>query len=240
MDVSIIITSYNYDKYIKESITSCLNQKTNCKFEVIIIDDGRNDDTKKILSEYSHSCRIFSIKNSGVEAASNIGIRNAKSKYFIRLDADDSIKSTLVESLFNSIELTKSAFAYSNYDAINEDGEIIKTISLPKFNKQEIFNRGDFLASGTIFNKSIISELGGYNESFKNCGLENYELILKLITKGHEGTFIKKNLFNYRIHSANMSLNRRTSLIDYGRVLFKNSGYGKFQTNKFHPFGLEL
>ena len=240
MDVSIIITSFNYDKFIEESIKSCLNQETDCKFEIIVVDDGSNDKTKDILSKYSDLCNIFCIENSGVEAASNIGIKNAKSNYFIRLDADDSIKKNLVQTLFNHIEKSQSAFAYSNYDSIDEAGHIINSVFLPKYSEGEIFNRGDFLASGTIINKDIFYKIGGYNEQHKNCGLENYELILKFIYKGFKGSFIEDNLFNYRIHSSNMSLNRRKSLIEYGKVFFKSQGYGEFKTNEFHPFGLKI
>ena len=240
MDVSIIITSFNYDKFIEDSIESCLSQETELEFEVIVVDDGSTDKTKEILSKYSDSCNVFRIENSGVEAASNIGIKNAKSKYFIRLDADDTIKKSLIETLFNHMEENQSAFAYSNYDSIDESGHVINSVFLPKYSEDEIFNRGDFLASGTIINKDIFFKVGGYNEKYKNCGLENYELILKCINNGFSGSFIEDNLFNYRIHSSNMSLNRRTSLIEYGKVLFKSQGYGEFGTNKFHPFGLKI
>tara|TARA_B100000780_G_scaffold133280_1_gene93516 strand:+ start:313 stop:1035 length:723 start_codon:yes stop_codon:yes gene_type:complete len=240
MDVSIIITSFNYDKFIEESIKSCLNQETDCEFEIIVVDDGSDDNTKSILSKYSDLCNIFCIDNSGVEVASNLGIKNAKSNYFIRLDADDSIKKNLVETLFNHIEKKQSAFAYSNYDSIDEAGRVISSVFLPKYNENEIFNRGDFLASGTIVNKDIFYKIGGYNEQHKNCGLENYELILKLINKGFNGSFIEDNLFNYRIHSSNMSLSRRSSLIEYGKIIFKSKGYGEFKTNEFHPFGLKI
>ena len=180
MDVSIIITSFNYDKFIEESIKSCLNQETDCEFEIIVVDDGSDDNTKSILSKYSDLCNIFCIDNSGVEVASNLGIKNAKSNYFIRLDADDSIKKNLVETLFNHIEKKQSAFAYSNYDSIDEAGRVISSVFLPKYNENEIFNRGDFLASGTIVNKDIFYKIGGYNEQHKNCGLEK---IIYLITE---------------------------------------------------------
>ena len=63
MDVSIIITSFNYDRFIEESIISCLNQETDCSFEVIVVDDGSNDNTKNILSKYADLCKILFIQN---------------------------------------------------------------------------------------------------------------------------------------------------------------------------------
>ena len=59
MDVSIIITSFNYQRFIEESIDSCLSQKTNCRFEVIVIDDGSDDKTRDILSSYTSLCNII-------------------------------------------------------------------------------------------------------------------------------------------------------------------------------------
>lgn len=240
MDVSIIVTSFNYGGYITECIESCLDQKTNFDYEIIVVDDGSSDNTKEITSKYSKFCRLFFIENSGVEAASNFGIRKAVAPYFIRLDADDSLKNSLVETLLVSIQASNAKFAYANYDHIDENSLVTKEFKLPPFNIEEIFSRGDFLASGTLVCKKMFFELGCYNETYKNCGLENYEFILKALRKGFEGILIKENLFNYRVHSNNLSVKRRDALIDYGHNLFQREGYGKFTTNEFHPYSLKL
>ena len=54
----------------------------------------------------------------------------------------------------------------------------MKKIFLPNFDKKELIKRGDFLATGTVYQKKIIKKLGYFNENSKNNGLENYELIL--------------------------------------------------------------
>lgn len=240
MDVSIIVTAFNYERYITECIESCLNQKTNFDYEIIIVDDGSMDNTREIASKYSKYCRLFFIENSGVEAASNFGIRRSNAPYFIRLDADDSLKTNILEILLTSIKTSNAKFAYANYNHIDENSLVIKEFKLPAFNIDEIFSRGDFLASGTIVCKKMFFELGCYNEQYKNCGLENYEFILKALRKGFQGALVDENLFNYRVHSSNLSLKRRDSLIEYGQNLFKREGYGEFTTNEFHPYGLTL
>lgn len=240
MDISIIITSYNYDKYIEEAINSCLDQRTQLNFEVIIVDDGSKDKTREILYKYSRNCSIELLDNSGVEVASNVGVKKSRAPCFVRLDADDSLKIDFIERLYPLLRSSNSAFAFSNYDLIDKDSNLIKSMNLPAFSHKEILRRGDFLASGTIIDKRVFNIVGGYNESNKNCGLENYEFILRLLSLGYEGVLLNENLFNYRLHSSNMSKERRTNIIEYGKTLFSKEGYGKFSTNKYHPYGLKL
>ena len=160
--------------------------------------------------------------------------------FLLRLDADDSLKEDFIEKLYPVIQHSDAAFAFSNYDLIDESSRIIKPITLPSYSHREIFRRGDFLASGTILNKKTFHKIGGYNEKNKNCGLENYEIILKFLSNGYEGVFLEENLFNYRLHSSNMSKERRSNIIDYGQKLFKKEGYGEYSTNENHPYGLKL
>ncbi len=240
MDVSIIITSYNYDQYIEETINSCLDQKTQFSFEVIIVDDGSKDKTREIISKYSSYCTIKLIENSGVEIASNIGIKLSLAPCFVRLDADDTLKKDFIEKIYPVIRFPNTTFAFSNYDTIDKDSNLIDTMKLPPYSQDEILHRGDFLASGTIVNKKAFDLVGGYNELNRNSGLENYELILKLLSLGYNGLLLDENLFNYRLHPSNMSKERRSSIVKYGQTLFEKEGYGKFTTNEFHPYGLKL
>ena len=97
------------------------------------------------------------------------------------------------------------------------------------------------MASGTLFRKDILNMVGRYNEDVINCGLENYELLLKMLVQfkliGHH---VNLPLFNYRIHNANMSLKRRKAIIDYGNRLCASLGLGSYSTNEFHPYQLVI
>ena len=59
---------------------------------------------------------------------------------------------------------------------------------------------------------------------YKNCGLENYEIILKIILDGYRGYRNKKFLFKFRKHEKNMSLTRKKSILKYDKFLFKKIG----------------
>ena len=61
--VSIIITSYNYGKYIERAIRSCLDQTLdNSEYEIIIVNDCSTDFTEKILENYKSEARVFNLK----------------------------------------------------------------------------------------------------------------------------------------------------------------------------------
>jgi len=132
------------------------------------------------------------------------------------------------------------AFVYPNYQKIDSKNKVFESIELPEFDPNEILKRGDFLATGTLYNRSIITSVGCYNENKKNCGLENYELMLTLLMNNHKGKLIKSVLFSYRFHNNNMSKTKRESIIKYGQLLATKFGLDKYQSNKNHPYGLVL
>ena len=91
-EVSIIVTNYNYGKYISRCLRSCLNQER-LLFEVIVVDDCSTDNSSEMIRPFSEQIRFLKTeKNSGVAVAANLGIQNARGQFFFRVDADDYIK----------------------------------------------------------------------------------------------------------------------------------------------------
>ena len=88
--VSIIIPAYNVEKYVQEAIDSALSQIYK-DIEIIVVDDGSTDNTKKVLNPYIKKGQIHYIyqENKGLSSARNTGIRAAKGGYIAFLDSDD-------------------------------------------------------------------------------------------------------------------------------------------------------
>jgi len=171
---SIIITNYNYHKFLDKCISSSLNQDKKKSFEVLIIDDGSTSESIEIIKKYKskNNFKVFFLKNNGVEKAANFGILKAKGKYIIRVDADDLLASNFLTKVDNYIiKYPKYKFYYSNYFVVDENDKIISTKVLPKFSIKEITERGDFLATGTVYEKKTIIKLGLYDIKKKNFGL---------------------------------------------------------------------
>ncbi len=241
MDVSIIITAYNYEKYILECINSCIEQEnTNLNFEVLVVDDGSTDNTERIMESIHYpNLKKYRIQNSGIEAASNFGFEKAEGKFIVRVDADDKLAKNYLSGLEPFIS-DEYGFFYSNYFQIDSNGSILNKVNLPPFDPEEIVGRGDFLATGTLYSKEILADIGNYSTKEKNTGLENFELMLKLIQKGVKGLHIPEYLFFYRRHFLNLSDVKRNQIIQNGIRMFQEMNLGTFRTNRNHPYGLVI
>ena len=86
--VSVIIPSYNAERWIKSTIDSVLAQ-TYSNIEIIVVDDGSTDESVSVISKNYPEIKLITQKNQGVAAARNKGIENASSEWIAFLDADD-------------------------------------------------------------------------------------------------------------------------------------------------------
>lgn len=97
--VSVIIPSYNSEKFIHKCLESVLRQ-TISDIEIICVDDGSNDCSLKILRQYDANysqLKVYNQKNKGAATARNLGLSYAKGKYVLFLDSDDYFEPDLIE-----------------------------------------------------------------------------------------------------------------------------------------------
>lgn len=102
---SIIIPIYNKGAYLDRCLTSILQQTYN-NFEVIMIDDGSNDNSSKIANKFIKQDNRFSYyyhSNHGVSYSRNIGIKKSKGQYILFIDADDSLNNEYLNNIWESI-----------------------------------------------------------------------------------------------------------------------------------------
>lgn len=136
--VSTIIPIYNAEKYIEGSLKSIINQ-TIKPYEIIIVNDGSNDNSEiicKKIANVSKDIKIINLKkNKGVSYARNIGIKEAKGDYIHFMDSDDNIELDMYENCINEIK-DKDVDIVMTGTIHNENGKITKYI--PK--KQLISN----------------------------------------------------------------------------------------------------
>lgn len=104
--ISVIVPIYNAEKYLKRCIESIINQ-TYKNMEIILINDGSKDNSKKICNEFlEKDCRIKLInkENEGVSAARNYGINVAIGKYISFVDADDWLEKNFLLEMYNKLK----------------------------------------------------------------------------------------------------------------------------------------
>jgi glycosyltransferase involved in cell wall biosynthesis len=104
--VSVIIPVYNAEIFLNETLQSVLNQNLK-NFEIILVNDGSTDNSKKICEKFSNQdnrIKLINQINSGVSIARNNGILHAKGEYVFFMDADDTLDA---EFLKTSYEIAK-------------------------------------------------------------------------------------------------------------------------------------
>ncbi|MCD4756687.1 MAG: glycosyltransferase family 2 protein [Arcobacteraceae bacterium] len=183
MIFSVIIPCYNSEKSVVRALDSVVNQ-TFKDFEIVIVDDGSNDNTKTIIHKYFKNQKNIKYKymyqkNSGPSKARNYAVKNSVGKYLSFLDSDDEWHKDKLQIQYDCIQKLKIKFVSSSY-TINEFKDI-ENISIKEF----IFN--DFLISNrtstpcTVIERNLFEEVGGFDESLSYS--EDYNLWLKISLK---------------------------------------------------------
>lgn len=198
--VSVVMPVKNGEKYLKESIDSVLNQ-TLSDFELLIVDDGSTDNTKKIIESYRDD-RVVYLKSNGegISEALNTSIRRAIGLYIARMDADDIMYPNRLALQVNymknnpHIDILASGFEWGNGKAVKEyfkfNGEVTK----------ELLLGGNRIGHPTVMfrTKSIESLPFCYEKEFD--GAEDYKLWFTALTHGLKIHSIGEPVLYYRQH----------------------------------------
>lgn len=220
--ISVVIPVYNVEKYIRKCLESILNQ-TYSNLEIIVINDGTEDNSIKIVQEYSYDKRIKIVnrKNLGVSNARNVGLKISTGEYIHFCDPDDWIESYTYELLVKEIENDEEilCFNYQIYD--NKKNQIIKTKYISEKIEEKLVNsKGEFyfnLVENPCCNKLYKKDFLEKNNLLfcENICIEEDKLWnLMTLYKVYKIKYVAKSLYFYR-------LNREQSAI-YKSLRLKN------------------
>ena len=205
--ISVIMSVYNSELYLREAIDSILDQ-TYSEFEFIITDDCSTDKSLRILEEYSKKdCRIVLLKNSeniGLTKSLNKMIEIAKGKYIARMDADDISLPNRFEKQYKFMEDNSEIGVLGSN--IRYFGNIDQITSHPLEHEEikiELFFKCVMMHPSVIMRKSIVNEHNfRYDESFKIS--QDYELWCRMVNYTKFAN-LKDILIDYRFESLNIT-----------------------------------
>lgn len=120
LKISVVITSYNYERYIGLAIESVLGQ-TRPVDEIIVIDDGSTDNSRTVISSYADKIRAIFKDNEGNKVATNRGFQETAGDVILFLDADDLLYARAIEMVENHW-LSGAAKIQFDLDVIDEAG----------------------------------------------------------------------------------------------------------------------
>ncbi len=200
-NTTIVIANYNRAEYVARAIRSCLAQIVHRKMvEVIVVDDGSTDNSLDIIQEFDNDIVVVRHEeNKGLAAASNTGLRKAHGQYWMRVDSDDFLSMFAVQMMALILDSNPSTgFVYCDYARVDVQGKRTDTIKLNI--EKKLMEYG----SGILFRTDLLKDIGGYDESLRNC--EEYDLMIRLKQHDHTGFYLPVPLYRHYIHGKNMSL----------------------------------
>ncbi|AJD02290.1 glycosyltransferase family 2 protein [Campylobacter lari] len=222
--ISIILPTYNVEKYIARALESCINQ-TFKDIEIIVVDDCGVDKSIDIAKEYaSKDDRIKIIHNEenlGTFASRNIGVLNSNSPYIMFLDPDDYLELNACEECVNSLTKDTDLLCF-NYFTLKQSKIQKKFFNKNHFQQKDYFvfllkQLPDYQWSawGKIYNRKILLTIIHQIESkFNNIKLtmaEDAVLYMHYLVFINQVTTLSKCLYVYNCDNMNSS----TKTIDF-------------------------
>lgn len=211
LDLSIVVTVYNYADKLEENIPTYLNQKTKYNYECIFVNDGSTDSSGEILEKYidDEKVKIVNRKNGGLSAARNSGINIASGKYIMFIDCDDTISELMVEKLLDRAYSMDADIVMGAHNLIRISDNNINSV-LPSIypqynllgykNNDQIMNYPGF-AWGKVYKRKLFDDVR-YPESY---WYEDTVTHFLLFTKCKVFSYVKEPLYNYFWHDKNIS-----------------------------------
>ena len=224
--VSVIIPTYNRDKFIVSCVQSVLAQSLT-EFEIIVVDDGSRDETYRNLKELGFksvvtdrtNLRYVFQKNRGVSAARNLGIKEANGEYIALLDSDDLWMPTKLEQQIGALARNKAHFRLCHTDEIwMRNGIRVNPHKKHKKQGGNVFLNCLKLCcispSSVVLHKSVFDDVGFFDENLPAC--EDYDFWLRYCAK-EEVIFLSDHLI-IKNGGHNNQLSRRHWGMDRFRV----------------------
>ncbi len=238
--VSVIIPTYNREQFLPKAINSVLNQSFK-DFELIILDDGSNDNTKELINKYDdkriHYHYIDHLGN--ISSIRNLALELSRGEYIAFLDSDDLWLKDKLAIQIAILRQNQNSFVLTDFTIYNSNSNVnLKALSESNFGKKEpyyesnafwllINNEKSYYPSTLIFPKYFLQTIKGFDESLKESGMEfigRMSLHFKLFFLPERTTIIRKHESNYSKQSHKENFKEKHLLIEKGfkkRILTK-------------------
>jgi glycosyltransferase involved in cell wall biosynthesis len=211
--VSVVLTSYNHERYLGACLESALTQ-TYSNVEIIAIDDCSKDKSRDILAAYADSIRlILNEQNQGTYGVLNQGLAAASAEYIAVLNSDDLWLPHKLEKQVALMEQNaEMSFCHTFGDFIDASGNVVggRPMGFPFPRTGTGWMLPTFIANNTAIASSVLMRtetahaIGGFDSSFKNLG--DWDMWIRLAERGSVG-FVDEKLTLYRVHGANTIYN---------------------------------
>ena len=222
--VSVIMPCYNMERFIADTIRSVINQ-TFADWELLITDDASTDRTVAViqsLAENDDRIHLFTVdpQHTGIAAARNFCIKEAKGRFFAFLDADDLWHPDKLQRQLQFMQDNQIGFSYTAYDLVDESGKPLgKTIKAAGNLNYTAYLRNTIIGCSTVM---VDTEKVGpvVVPNFRTS--EDTATWLNLLRQGFKAYAFNEPLTSYRIRNHSASSNKLKAATDLWKVYRQN------------------
>ena len=266
--ISIIVPVYNGEDYLARCLDSLLAQ-TYAPIEILMVNDGSQDRTAEILSQYEQypQIKVFYQENKGLSGARNLGLKHFEGDFVCFVDSDDYVTPTYCEELYKALIDNNADISVCQYTLIDTKGKEIPQVNDKKV---QLFSHIEALALlledgqlksyawGKLFKKELLE-----NFSFPLGRIfEDYASMFFLFDKATKVVTINNCLYNYIQYSNSLSNKKggekffhfflgvmemydfayqyKEKLPNWNRIVEKTAKQSLFAIKRFYLFSKEV
>jgi glycosyltransferase involved in cell wall biosynthesis len=194
-DVTVVISCFNYGRYVGEAVGSALGQEHGPP-RVVVVDDGSTDrDTHDALDRLPEGVEVVRQENRGVCAARNAGLARAGTPLVLVLDADDRLRPDALRTLRPPLD-ADAALGFT-YGSMRFFGDWEGVLRMPPYDAYRLLYRHT-IGLSALMRRQLVEDTGGFDEEFAH--FEDWELWVNALEHGWQGRQVDAVTVEYRKH----------------------------------------
>jgi len=210
--ISVVIPVYNSASSLPEAIASVLAQ-TYSHYELIVVDDGSNDNILEVLNPYLSQIRYVKQDHQGAAATRNRGLHLARGEFIIFLDAAERFYPTMLESQINTLSTTQDwGMIISGWQISDRTGINISAVKiwsyLPENNLANLLCWKPFSLSATLFYRPWLEKVAGFSGVI--IGRFAIDCFMRLVAAGCPVAFCSNIGVEYRQKKVDLAFQEQT------------------------------
>jgi len=225
LDVSVVIPSFNRPDLLGESLDSVLAQTRPAR-EIIVVDNGTGDGTAEVVARHAGRVRYIRTEPAGVQAARNVGLQAATSRWVATLDDDDLYRPTYLECAAPALEDGRADLVFGDHrkfvtgaglvsektnaerapagywDGIAGPDTGVDWTYVGSFPVERLLSYNVFYPSTMILTRELFERVGGFDPAVRGIKTEDMEFMTRALPAARLA-FAWSALVDYRMHQTN-------------------------------------
>ncbi len=245
MGLSIVVSSYNYGRYLRTAVDSALAQACD-HLQVIVVDDGSTDDSIGIIESYGDRIESLFQENQGQIKSCTAGLKRCRHDIVIFLDSDDRLEPFAAQEIMTlwTPDTVKVQYALQ---AIDREGRLVNTI-FPKYPhgltpatiRAELFRAGVYPATtttGTAFARTFLEQVMPIPDDY-DCDIDDALNVVSPLY-GDVQT-LRRTLGQYRVHERNTSAHSELTAERFERYVQDSRERARYLADHSAHLGFDL